>query len=270
VSTSQALLNLLTPWNIPGLKLERWGSKADGGYVVPEELIRHTSLLITGGIGDNVDFEAEVADKLPSVRILLFDHTIHNLPANSPARAIWHPLELGPGTRQTSLTKTLELAGAGSNESLLLKLDIESAEWDLIESAPKDFWKAVSILILEIHNLQDRKQWQKYRKVLEQLDSQLLLIHAHGNNCSPTTHFRHQGVYVPTTMELTYINRANIPADLKLTRWNKPGPTRLDSANDPFNKDLPIDYFIPRKYVFWKRLKKNLRRMMTQLPRATS
>jgi len=250
--------------------LERWGSEADGGYVVPGDLLQKGTLLITGGVGDNVDFEAEVARKIPGIKILLFDHTIAQLPNNSPLSAIWHKLELGPRQGQTSLTKTFELADTDGNQNLLLKLDIESAEWDLIATTPTDFWKSVSLLILEIHNLQERKDWDKYSSVLEQLDKHLLLIHAHGNNCSPTIHFRRQGTYVPTTMELTYINRQQIPSGVTLERWDKPAPTPLDRANDPFNKDLPLDYWVPRKFVFWKRLKKNFLRALRQLFKASS
>jgi hypothetical protein len=270
MSTSQALLDLLTPSHVPGLKLERWGSEADGGYVVPGDLLRKSSLLITGGVGDDVDFEAEVARKIPAIKIVLFDHTIENVPRNSPPSATWHKLELGTSPGQTSLTKTLDLAGQSTTRDLILKLDIESAEWRLIDSTPRDFWRSVSVLILEIHNLQDRKHWDEYHRVLKVLDEQLLLIHAHGNNCSPTTHFRHQGTYVPTTMELTYINRNNIPFGATPMRWNKPGPTNLDRANDPRSKDLPLDYWMPHRFVFWKRLKNNSLRMLRQLFRACS
>ena len=270
LNTSQALLDLLTPWHVPGLTLERWGSAADGGYVVPADLLRKGEILITGGVGGNLDFEAEVEEKIPGIKILLFDHTVDSLPTRSPRSAIWYRSELGPGAQQTTLVQTLQLAEVNANHDVVLKLDIESAEWDLIAATPDESWDHVSLLILEIHHLESREAWKKYQTVLEQLDAHFLLIHAHGNNCSPTVHFKRQGVYVPTTMELTYINRRHIPKGVTPKRWNKPAPTSLDHANDPHHADLPLDYWIPQKNVFWNRLKKNARRAIRQLFKARS
>ena len=261
--TSYALLDLLTPREVPSLLLERWGPESDGAYVVPVELMRNAKVLVSGGVADNVRFEAEVAEKAPGIRMGLFDHTILNAPDHTPANATWHKLGLGSGQGFVSLERAAILSGAGPEESIAVKLDIEGAEWEVIDSTPPGFWKRVDVLVIEFHRLNDKQKWDYYSIVLDKLNAYLIPVHVHGNNHDVTVHFSHQGVHVPITLEVTYVNRSLIPRNATPRVWNHPAPTPLDHPNKTGVPDLQFDYWIPRKFVFLRRLKKNIGRMVS-------
>ncbi|HZK77190.1 MAG TPA: FkbM family methyltransferase [Candidatus Kapabacteria bacterium] len=246
---------------IPGMELERWGSEADGGYIIPTRLMEHISSLISGGVGDNVEFEADVARRLPSVRITMFDHTVPSLPIHAPRSAMWFQHGLGDQPGFLTLVDAVQRSDAGSSDWVAIKLDIEGAEWTVLDSTPEDFWKRVSVLIIEFHHLNDKQAWNYYSTVLSKLDAHLIPIHVHGNNHDSTVHFTREGVHVPHTLEVTYINRSLIPRNSIPRIWNHPGPTSLDRPNKMGIPDLHLDYWVPRKFVFLRRLKKNIGKM---------
>ncbi len=259
---SRMLIQLLTPKHIPGLQMERWGSEADGGYVVPPHIMRGVSALLTGGIGDNVEFEAEVARRVPSVHIALFDHTVASLPEHAPSSAKWYKEGLGCRPGFLTLEGAAERAGIQPHQPIALKLDIEGAEWELLDGTSESFWKRVSILVIEFHQLNDKTQWHRYARLLRKLEPHLLAIHVHGNNHDSTVHFSRQGVYVPITLELTYVNRSLLPNSITPVPWSVPGPTALDRPNRRGVPDLPLNYWFPQHGVFFRRLKKNVGRML--------
>jgi len=259
---SYALLDLLAPHEVPSLMLERWGPESDGAYILPVELMSKSKVLISGGVADNVRFEEEVAEKVPGIRIGLFDHTISKAPDHTPTNAVWYKLGLGSGEGLVSLERAAELSGAVAGEPVAIKLDIEAAEWDLVDSTPPEFWKRVDLLIIEIHGFEIQEKWEYYRAILEKLNRWLLAVHVHGNNYSETVHFRKQGVRVPFTLEITYINRKWIPPGMTPAKWNHVGPTRLDRPNFPFRPDIRLDYWMQKKNIFLRRLKKNIQHIL--------
>ena len=61
---------------IQSTNLERMGSKLDGGYVVSSSAVRASNLLVSMGLSDNWDFEADFR-KVSKARIVCLDHTIN-------------------------------------------------------------------------------------------------------------------------------------------------------------------------------------------------
>lgn len=261
---SNHLIRSLSPMEIPGLKLERWGSGADGGYVVPPQLFEGVSALISGGVGDNVEFEAEVARRLPRVRIAMFDHTVSALPLHAPRSAVWVKQGLGSQPEFLTLVEASGRYGPGPSGWIAIKLDIEGAEWAVLDSTPENFWRSVSVLVIEFHHLNNKSAWSYYSNVLAKLNTHLIPIHVHGNNHDSTVHFTRQGVHVPITLEMTYVNRSLIPSNTIPQVWNHSGPTPLDSPNKAGLPDLRVDYWVPRKFVFLSRLKKNILRLFSR------
>ena len=255
---SRSLLELLTPHEAPFVTLERWGPATDGAYIVPVELMLQSKTMVSGGVSDNVHFEAEIARRNPAIRIGLFDHTIDAAPEHTPPNATWHPYGLGNEEGFLSLEEAAERSGAEASGHLAVKLDIESAEWGLIESTPKPFWECVDVLVLEAHGFADRQSWQRYQNALSIVNKELLLVHVHGNNYSPNVHFKREHVYVPWTLELTYLNRRFIPSGHVPVKWKHPGPTSLDRPNSPLAEDLVLNYWFLPSFPFLRRLLKNI------------
>jgi hypothetical protein len=223
--------------------MERWGTEGDGGYAVPADIFSKANVLLTGGVANDVRFEAEVASKIPGIRIALFDHTIEAAPDHTPSNAKWHKLGLGPiNTDQVVTLETArQLAGVNPGESLIVKLDIENWEWPLIENTDANFWENVSAVIIEFHLLGHRKDWPLYRSVLEKMNRHLIPIHIHANNCANLAD--RIGYNLPEVIELTYINRKYIPKGSHVKPWAQSSPTPLDRPNTPHREDPIVDYW---------------------------
>ncbi|MDP4198813.1 MAG: hypothetical protein Q8922_02460 [Bacteroidota bacterium] len=238
------LIQLLTPYHVPQLEMDRWGPGRDGGYVVPVQLLRKTTLLVTGGVCDDVQFEEVMARENPGVRIGLFDHTITKIPSHTPATAVWHKMGLGSADGCIPLESAVTLCGGDDTERLVVKLDIENAEWDVIENTPADFWRRVDVFIIEIHGLGDSEKYAEYNRILDKLNQHLLLVHVHGNNFSRPIRLKSEGVEIPVTMEATYINRSLIPEGMFPKAWRSSGPTKHDRKNNETLPDIRLNYWM--------------------------
>src|SRR5688572_18686703 len=67
-------LSWLAPVAIEGLT--RVGGAGDGGYVVPEALLRDASVLISMGLGPNWQFEKDARGINPTMTVHAYDHTV--------------------------------------------------------------------------------------------------------------------------------------------------------------------------------------------------
>ncbi len=264
MNDTKALLRLLTPYTVPGLRMERWGPTTDGGYVLPADIMKQCSVLLTGGVGDNLWFEADVAAKVPNMRMALFDHTIAAAPTHIPAAATWHSLGLSGTARAgfATLRRACDLAGLTTTDTLVLKLDIESAEWEVLAASVDEILKRTSILIIEYHDLSLRDRWKEFRLVLEKVNAYLLPIHVHGNNYSSITNISRYSAPVPDVIEVTYINRnliQSVGGQLP-TVWDHDAPTLLDKPNKEGAEDYRFNYWsdLPkrRRQRLWQQLKR--------------
>jgi hypothetical protein len=260
MTPGQSLLHALTPYTVGGLRLERWGSDSDGGYVVPADLMSNATVLVTGGVADDVQFEAEVALRAPGIRIGLFDHTISKAPSHAPANAVWHKLGLGSAPNCISLEAATELSGATSEDQIVIKIDIEYAEWELIESTSDDFWDRVTVLIVEMHGFDIKERWGQYAALLEKLNRHLVLIDLHGNNFSKPPYFEIESELVPSVMEGTYVNRKFVSAGQSPVVWSYGAPHPLDRSNHSAIIDLPFDFWLTKSPL--KRQLERLGRMI--------
>jgi hypothetical protein len=243
VTQFRKLLRHLTPMHTPQIRIERWGTRHDGGYAVPADLMKRANVLLTGGVAHDVLFEVEASQKVPGLKIGLFDHTIKAPPDHTPPTAKFHQLGLGPkdGGWLVNLETAKQLSGFEPGDKLVVKLDIENAEWSLIEHTPESFWKDVSILIIEFHSLANRKAWRMYNRVLEKLQKNLVPIHMHANNWARIAD--KVGIRYPEVLEMTYVNRKELPADFIPRAWPHSSPTAIDQPNREGYEDPIINYW---------------------------
>jgi hypothetical protein len=63
-------INFLRPYLC---KKERLGSKYDGGYVLPKDIVSETDVLVTFGVSTNIDFELQYHRRNPESDIVMID-----------------------------------------------------------------------------------------------------------------------------------------------------------------------------------------------------
>jgi len=219
----------LTPWTADALNLQRFGSKHDGGYILSSAHLHPDTVCYSYGIGNNIDFENALIEKIGAV--FAFDPTIPERPTNAHPRINF--------TREPASAEMLPIHlqrhGHTARQALLLKMDIEGAEYQTITQAPEDFWQHFGQITIEVHDC--RLAAANTQALLRRLTEHHQIIHLHGNNYSPAI----DGL--PVTLEMTLLRHDLMPANAQLATDAYPIPN-LDSPNDPKSADIRLNWWV--------------------------
>jgi len=130
-----------------------------------------------------------------------------------------------------------ESGNANAKErSLLLKIDVESAEWKIFAEEPVENLKKFREIVVEYHWINDKEDHQLYAKAVKKVEQAgFSVAHMHGNNWG-----RGMGEFgefsIPDVIEVTYIQTpakgcaANIPYHNKLDMPNTGERPEMDDA----------------------------------------
>jgi len=226
---------VLKPFNI-NQKKKRIGPNEDGGYVCSEFVLEHCSSLITYGVGDDYRFEREFSEvyKKP---VYLFDHTI-DLKEEIEKDGLRFIPE-GLGTDDNCKCFFEHAKKFNFRENLLLKIDIEGAEWDFFKTVDveKIFDIAIGIIV-EIHWIDCLKNRKQLVEIFNRLSDYFVLHHTHGNSWGAT--FTYDGMLIPSVLELSFVNKKFIQTlELDKTEYPIKG---LDYSNDPSVDDIKLNF----------------------------
>ncbi|NBP57167.1 FkbM family methyltransferase, partial [bacterium] len=123
----------------------RLGPKNDGGYTIADGL--EYDALISGGVGDNIDFEMEFLERNRVSHSYIFDGTVDGLPTKDLSLQFFKKNISGVISEESeNLHQLLK-----QHTNIFLKLDIEAWEYNWLESLPEDILKSVSQLVIEFH-----------------------------------------------------------------------------------------------------------------------
>jgi len=264
---------VLHPVEFPGL-LRLGNPRGDGGYVVPSDPIRHASLLLSLGLGTDWSFDEDVRAMNPSVRIIGVDHSIragfffrlfvrsgikrfvYGVLRDRDKRAKYNrsldlarryfalfanPNEhirrmVGPADSPSSVSiDTLMRRYAPADDlSVVLKMDIEGAEYDVIPSVVAHADR-ISVFTAEFHGL--HADPSRFMTSIRGLLSSFAIVHIHGNNCGIWS----AAIDYPETVEITFVNRRLFDGPLVPTACAYPRQG-LDVPNDPSTPDYVLEF----------------------------
>ena len=231
------LVELLTPVDVEGMKFERLGADADGGYVVPAggQYDYHICL----GVGGDVTFENDILGRVLN-EVICFDHTVPSLPAHADDRLRW--VKRGVSDKETATLTTLPLIIKNLKHygNMSLKMDIEGWEFPVMNSLSEQDLQNFDLIVTEFHCLGNKgdggggdsgpiKNPKMKLKALQKLSKTHFLVHIHS-----TPHVLplrlSNGTLVPYVPELTFVRkkgrqakktRRSFPTDLDQTLQNK-------------------------------------------------
>ncbi len=231
---ARLVLSLLRPMEPEG-RLARVGNDRDGGYVLLDEFAR-LGVAYSFGIGDDVSFDLAVAQA--GLDVFQYDHTVAGPPV-AHERFRFHRVGLAAQTREEPPLRRLEdLVGANGHAGrtdMLLKVDVEGAEWMVFANVPSEQLLGFSQICLELHwfeHLAEPNYLCAVIQALGRLTGTHQVVHVHGNNHRPVEMVG--GVPIPRVIEATYVRRA----DHRFAPTRKLFPTELDRPNDPTRPDI--------------------------------
>ena len=216
---SKSLVTYLRPIILEVDKLKRYGSVADGGYMIPINAVNNSKFLISGGIEANNEFEIELAS-LGIVGIQV-DNSIDK-PPKSHKNLTFKRATLGGsgGVLIDDLLKSFNPTSQG-----VLKLDIEGSEYETL-SQVESFTRFTTI-VLELHNLHkivDDQFWEVLRNILEKLSKSHSVVFLTPNNCCGFSIIG--GVPIPNVLEVTWA-RNDLVSGNKFTKIESLHPNKM-------------------------------------------
>lgn len=234
-----SFLKPLRPYDLVGASRIRLGKSFDGGYVMLDRF-EGVQAAYSLGINDDVSWDFDMA--MRGIDIYQYDHTIANLPFEHPR---FHWSKKGISHIASNDTETLESLiaanGHASYENMILKCDIESAEWLTLCYLPNKVLAQFSQIVIELHHLcylSDEAFAHTARQVALNLTASHHVVNVHGNNFSGFEIMG--GIPLPWTLELT-LARKDLGEFVPSTRIF---PSEEDMPCNPYAADLFLGNFV--------------------------
>jgi hypothetical protein len=207
---SRSLVSYLQPTILEVELLKRYGSVADGGYVIPVKAVNNSKFLISGGIKTNNEFEIELANL--GIMGIQIDNSIDTPPKDHKNLTFKRATFGGKsGVLIDDLLRTFDSTSQG-----VLKLDIEGSEYETL-SEVESFTRFTTI-ILELHNLHkivDNQFWGVLKGILDKFSKTHSVVFLAPNNCCGFSIIG--GVPIPNVLEVTWA-RNDLVSGKKFTK----------------------------------------------------
>ncbi len=241
--------------------MERIGSRNDGGYVIPKWLPARM-ILISFGVGDNWSFERSCLKKKIITNAVMYDHTVgvrlflskvlsriatRKFDLNSliyrvlvtvkylrdfSSKSLIHvKKEITKNQSSKDKTNLLEIVKDLGAKSFILKVDIEGAEYDIVEQISL-LCKLIPVLLIEFHETETYRH--SFESSLEILKRNYILSHTHVNNYDGLS-----GDGIPKTLELTFCSKDYYSAAKKIDELPVAG---LDQVSAPKRPDIFLKF----------------------------
>ena len=198
---NESPLGLLQQELVKSDLIYRVGSELDGGYVMGK--ISNQKFAISIGVGRDVSWDEAIAKQ--GINVHMFDHTVKKPPTSFKNSKFY---KIGIRSSKTKKSRKLLLLeeilhkiGLEDKENLILKIDIEGAEWDILAEVDASTLTKFDHIIIEFHDLDLSNLNQ--REILEKLKVNHSIIHVNPNNYSKISSF--DGYLIPNVLEITYV-----------------------------------------------------------------
>ena len=230
------LQKLLHIAKVEGLELVRTGCEHDGGYILLDDF-HAGDIAYSFGISTDVSWDKDMAGR--GYDVFMYDHTIDALPEENP-RFHWEKHGIADGHTQDSRLKTLdELIKANHHEdrhNMILKMDVEGAEWGFFEQVSSETLSQFSQMTFEVHEIIKHPNPEFVLSALRKINQTHQLIHIHANNYS--------GLYIAfgdkifcNVLELSYVLRSKYTF---FENYDVNLPLSIDEANTPSFPEIEL------------------------------
>jgi len=223
---------LLHVMQLVGKQLIRIGKLSDGGYVMIDDFISKR-VAYSFGICDDVSWDKDIASR--GYDVFMYDHTISDIPEEN-ANFHWEKLGIAQfdnADNCKSLKFYVNKNEHVNQEKMILKMDVEGAEWESLSTVPVNIMEKFSQIVLELH-FGDSWIDLYYHiiKMLKNINKTHQLIHVHGNNYGHV--MKSGGLELPVALEVLYANKT----EYEFSDIEKIYPTEIDRPNNPLCPDI--------------------------------
>lgn len=235
--------------------LIRIGRETDGGYLVSEQDIMDTNVLISFGINDDWSFERDFLN-LNKVKLISADGSVgldvflkrflKSIVFFRGFLSLWTNYKIYKSFKNFFFTENVVhfqkfvgydmdpnfygfdyfFQAAGNSSNVFLKIDIEGSEYRILEKIIES-QNQISGIVIEFHD------FDLHHHLVESFikNVKLHIIHIHANNCSPVNVING----LPHAVEITFSRRQGVVENFTF-------PHQYDKPNNPGKKDLILSF----------------------------
>lgn len=230
----RALFAELQPVEVVNCRLERFGEKHDGGYLLCANLLASVKAGYSYGIFGYDQWGCDVARTL-NVRVHQYDCFNLEKPQCGGGVTVFHAECIGPSRATDDAGRIFEtfqnqFARNGDGAKwVVVKIDVEGAEWQTFLQTPPEVLARIDQLVVEFHGVDK----EHYLAAVRRLKEFFVVANLHINNyaCQPGLEPFPSWAY-----EVLFVNKGIAVAG----RPRPPGPHPLDAPNKPDAPDCQL------------------------------
>jgi hypothetical protein len=224
------LFEELQPVKLANCTLERFGEPHDGGYLMCGNLLGSVEAAYSYGIAGYDGWGCDISRRA-GVKVHEYDCFDTRRPICSGGELIFHEECVAgePGVEEGRVFRTVQsqfVENGDDKRRLVVKMDVETAEWDTLLRTPPEVLDRIDQFVLEFHGVQE----DRFVLAVLKLKELFHVAHLHFNNFSCS-----EGVepFPATAYEVLFVSKRLG----RLDRSGKPTiPNPFDSVNNP---DVP-------------------------------
>jgi hypothetical protein len=172
----------IKPVRLKNCTMERIGSRYDGGYMICQNLLDNVEAAYSYGVAGRDSWGCEISTLL-NIKVHQYDCFDTTRPVCADGHFVFHEECIGDKseTIEGRLFDTLEnqIAKNGdSRRNIVVKMDVEKAEWNSLKVAPDDVLAEISQLVVEFHGIDD----ERFVDVMRRLKDYFYFVDIHFNN----------------------------------------------------------------------------------------
>jgi hypothetical protein len=193
-------------------ELIRVGSRADGGYIISDDL-KNIEALFSPGVGSKQDFDLECANR--GMKVFMADASVEG-PVVSHSNFVFTKKFIGALDNQQymSIENWIKNSNLRDDSDLILQMDIEGYEYETIYSIPKDIMQRFRIILIEFHELNfllNKSMFEKFKNSFLKILQTHYCVHIHPNNCCKVV--VKDDIEIPPVLEFTFIRKDRVKVD---------------------------------------------------------
>lgn len=230
-SLRRRLFAELQPVTLANCQFQRFGEPNDGGYLLCANLLSAVRSGYSYGISGYDQWGCDVSRTL-SVPVHQYDCFNLTRPVCTTGNTVFHEECIGgePATIDGRLFDTLEYQFARNGDAarrLVVKMDVEGAEWDSLAKVPEAVLRQIDQLTIELHGIDE----DRFLVVLRRLKQSFYLANVHFNNFACASEI---GPFPATVYEVLFVSKR-----VAVRSWfgRAGAPPGLTTPNNPQTRD---------------------------------